>query len=193
MKGIKCPQCGLVYWNTEPSCKRCGLATGESPEGESQASVPQAATQPVVHSESAAEEQLLRNLKRDSRLFYFIGGLQALAWFIIGQLLIVDAVLNIGLSFLAYKFRSRVAATFLLLLTMLGVMVGILTIALGGIKFSPLIPLILLGRLAVSARMVYTTIKLNRYRAEDFVTPPPPPVFHPEEAPQWNSPVVSAQ
>src|SRR2546429_8895144 len=154
MKSTKCPQCGLVYWSTAPNCKRCGLPTAEY-EGER----PVAETQYQSSSETPSEthdyapqphgtsgddvrdEQLLRNLKRDARLFYFIGGLQALAWFVIGNLLIVDAVFNIGLAFVAHKFKSRVAAIFLLLLTLLSVMVGILLFAMGALAFNPFIPL----------------------------------------------------
>ncbi len=109
---------------------------------------------------SVEEEQLVRRLRRDSYLFYFIGGLQTLAWLVVGHLLIVDAVFNVSLSFLANKFRSRVAAIALLLLTLLSVMVGLIGFATGSVRFNPLVPLVLVGRLAVSIRIVYTTFKL---------------------------------
>ena len=118
---------------------------------------------------------------------------QALAWFVIGNLLIVDAVFNIGLAFVAHKFKSRVAAIFLLLLTVLSVMVGILLFALGGLAFNPFIPLVLIGRLFASGRMVFSTFMLKKYAVETFIPPPPPPMFQPEGAPQWAAPAASTQ
>ena len=206
MKSTKCPQCGLVYWTTAPNCKRCGLPTADyegerpvaemqdQPSGEAPGETHYYAPQPTTTiGDEAREEQLMRNLKRDARLFYFIGGLQALAWFVIGNLLIVDAVFNIGLAFVAHKFKSRVAAIFLLLLTVLSVMVGILLFALGGLAFNPFIPLVLIGRLFASGRMVYSTFMLKKYAVETFVPPPPPPMFQPEGAPQWAAPAASTQ
>ena len=206
MKSTKCPQCGLVYWTTAPNCKRCGLPTadyeGERPvaemqdqpsgdaPGETHCYAPQST---ATIGDEVREEQLLRNLKRDARLFYFIGGLQALAWFVIGNLLIVDAVFNIGLAFVAHKFKSRVAAIFLLALTLLSVMVGVTMLVMGGIKFNPFIPLVLIGRLLASGRMVYSTFMLKKYAVETFVPPPPPPMFQPEGAPQWAAPAASTQ
>ena len=206
MKSTKCPQCGLVYWSTAPNCKRCGLPTaeyeGERPVAETQyqtssetpSETHSSAPQPArTIGDDVRDEQLLRNLKRDARLFYFIGGLQALAWFLIGNLLIVDAVFNIGLAFVAHKFKSRVAAIFLLALTLLSVMVGVTMLVMGGITFSPLIPLVLIGRLFASGRIVYSTFMLKKYAVEHFVAPPPPPMFHPEAAPQWAAPAASTQ
>ena len=206
MKSTKCPQCGLVYWTTAPNCKRCGLPTADyegerpaaamqdQPSGDAPGETHHYAPQPTTTiGDEVREEQLLRNLKRDARLFYFIGGLQALAWFVIGNLLIVDAVFNIGLAFVAHKFKSRVAAIFLLLLTVLSVMVGILLFALGGLAFNPFIPLVLIGRLFASGRMVYSTFMLKKYAVETFVPPPPPPMFQPEGARQWAAPAASTQ
>jgi hypothetical protein len=138
---------------------------------------------------------LLRNLKKDTCLFYFIGGLQILAWFFIGQLLIVDAVLNIGLSYLTYRFKSRVAAILLALLTLLSVGANLLLFLIAG-RANFFIPLVLLWRLGCSIRMVYTTFKLNAHVQIDVtrMMPPLPPVFHKEEAgSQWVQPVSSAQ
>jgi hypothetical protein len=198
MTSIKCPQCGLVYWTTVANCKRCGLATADGQENQVM-DQPQSNAGPApvksFPSSSFDEDQLLRNLKRDSYRFYFIGGLQTIAWLVIGNLLIVDAVLNIGLSFLAQKFKSRIAATALLLLTVLSVLVGLLTIAIGAMSFNPFIPLVLLGRLAVSIRMVYTTFKLKAQVSVDVtrMMPPLPPVFHEQEGPQWAQPAGSPQ
>jgi hypothetical protein len=148
-----------------------------------------------IPGHSFDEEELLRRLRRDSYLFYFIGGLQTLAWLIVGHLLIVDAVFNVGLSFLANKFRSRVAAIALLLLTLLSVMVGLVGLATGSIGFNPFVPLVLVGRLAVSIRIVYTTFKLNAHADQHvaYMLPPLPPAFHNEEGSQWAQPVGSAQ
>ena len=105
MKSTKCPQCGLVYWTTAPNCKRCGLPTadyeGERPvaemqdqpsgdaPGETHCYAPQST---ATIGDEVREEQLLRNLKRDARLFYFIGGLQALAWFVMIKLFQLSTV-----------------------------------------------------------------------------------------------------
>jgi hypothetical protein len=141
------------------------------------------------------EDQLIRNLKRDSHLFFFIGGLQMVLWFVIGNLLIFDGVCNIGLSFVANRFRSRIAAVLLLLLTIASVMMGILAMAMTGARLNLFVPLILLGRLAASIRMVYSTFRLNAQVAEDVtrMMPPLPPVFHKEDLPQWAQPAGSAQ
>ena len=199
MTSVKCPQCGLVYWSTAENCKRCGLATAEGPVDQQmdqpQADAPPAATKPI-HSGSFDEDQWLRILKRDSRLFYFIGGLQILLWLFIGKLLILDGVCNIGLSFLANRFRSRVAAILLLLLTLFSVLVAFLALATGALHFNLLTPLVLIGRLAVSIRMVSSTFKLNAHVQVDVsrIMPPLPPAFHPEEGTQWAAqPSGSAQ
>ena len=198
MTSVKCPQCGFVYWNTAANCKRCGLATtGGPPEAEMdqvQSYVPAPAAQPI-RSGSFDEDQLLRNLKKDSQLFYFIGGLQMVLWFFLGNLLILDGICNIGLSFVAHKFRSRIAAVLLLLLTVASVVAGMLAMAMAGAHLNLLAPLLLLGRLAASIRMVYSTFRLNAQVAEDVtrMMPPLPPVFHKEDLPQWAQPAGSAQ
>jgi hypothetical protein len=200
MTSVKCPQCGLVNWSDAESCKRCGLAIADGPVDDQQMEqahsyAPPPATNPFpVYSFD--EEQLVRRLRRDSHLFYFIGGLQTLAWLIVGHLLIVDAVFNVGLSFLANKFRSRIAAIVLLLLTLLSVMVGLIGFATGSVRFNPFVPLVLLGRLAVSIRIVYTTFKLNAHADQHIphMMPPLPPAFHNEEGSQWAAqPAGSAQ
>ena len=196
MSSVKCPQCGLVKWSTAASCKRCGLPIADGPVDEhlSQSYAPTGVTN-YFPSHSFDEEQLIRNLRRDSDLFYFIGGLQTLAWLVIGHLLIVDAVFNVGLSFLTNKFKSRIAAVALLLLTLMSVLIGFVGLATGGIRFNPFVPLVLLGRLAISIRMVYSTFKLNALAdlAVAHTLPPPPPDFHHEERSQWAQPGGSAQ
>jgi hypothetical protein len=199
MTSVKCPQCELVNWSTAESCKRCGLPIADGPTDDHQLEQAQFYAPPVAsnhfHSESFDEEKWIRNLRRDSYLFYFIGGLQTLAWLVIGHLLIVDAVFNVGLSFLTNRFRSRVAATALLLVTLLSVLVGLVGIATGSIHFNPFVPLVLLGRLGASIRMVYSTFKLNGHSAADVtrMMPPLPPVFHKEGESEWARPVGSAQ
>lgn len=208
MKSTKCPQCGLVYWSTAANCKRCGLPNayfeGETPAAESQPETAYHAQeqnnyyapQPARTIGADLQEELwLKNLKSDSRLFYFIGGLQTLAWFLIGNLLIVDAVLNIGLAFVAAKFKSRVAAICLFLLTVLSVMAAILAFAVGeeGFGFNPLSLIVLVGRLLCSGRMIYSTFMLKKHAVKHFVSPPPPPTFQPDGAPQWATPAPSTQ
>jgi hypothetical protein len=148
-----------------------------------------------VRSDFFEEDQWLRNLKKDSQLFYFIGGLQMVLWFFLGNLLILDGICNIGLSFVAHKFRSRIAAVLLLLLTVASVVAGMLAMAMTGAHLNLLAPLLLLGRLAASIRMVYSTFRLNAQVAEDVtrMMPPLPPVFHKEDLPQWAQPAGSAQ
>jgi hypothetical protein len=198
MTSVKCPQCGLVYWNTVANCRRCGLATAGGPAEAEMAQVQSYAPAPPakpIRSDNFDEDQLLRNLKKDSQLFYFIGGLQVLLWFVVGNLLILDGICNIGLSFVAHRFRSRIAAVLLLLLTVASVMVGILAMAMTGAHFNLFVPILLIGRLAASIRMVYSTFRLNAHVAEDVtrMMPPLPPVFHKEDIPQWAQPAGSAQ
>jgi hypothetical protein len=206
MKSTKCPQCGLVYWNTAPNCKRCGLPTpgfeGESPVAETQHNAAYDAPNqtnyytpqsPVTIGDDVRSREMMYHLKRDASVFYFIGGLQAVAWLVVGDLLIVDAVLNIGLAFVAYKFRSRVAAIFLMTLTLLSVGMAVLKFTDGGGISSPLVPVILIGRLFISGRILQTTFALKKYAVETFVAPPPPPRFNSEGAPEWGTPASSTQ
>ena len=192
MKGIKCSQCGLVYWSTEPNCKRCGLPTADesSPAYEEQQyqSEPEhvAPPTPVVnYDEDVATASLLKKLKGDSIFFYVIGGLQIGLWFFLGQLMIVDGVLNITLSFLVYKFKSRVAALFLLALTLLAGLGTIIAIAAGE-RGGLIFPIGMIIRLLASIRMVKASFKLQGYAQESpaQVLPPPPPNFYPEPAAQ---------
>jgi len=125
----------------------------------------------------------LKNLKADSIFFYVIGGLQIILWFVIGQLMIVDGVLNITLSFLVYKFKSRVAALFLLGLTLLAILGALAAIATGS-RAGLIFPVGLIFRLVASIRMVNAAFKLQGYAQESpaQVMPPPPPSFYPETA-----------
>jgi hypothetical protein len=193
MTSVKCPQCGLVYWSTAENCRRCGV-TADDPIAEPDSFAKPLVSKPQNKISDADAERLLSNLKKDSRLFYFIGGLQVLAWFFIGQLLIVDAVLNIGLSYLTFRFKSRVAAILLALLTLLSAGANLLLFLIAG-RGNFFIPLVLLWRLGCSARMVYSTFKLSAYEAVDVtrMMPPLPPVFHKEDNSQWVQPVSSAQ
>jgi len=196
MTSVKCPQCGLVYWSTAENCRRCGVTADDptaQPDPYAQPA-PFSPAKPRSQISEADAERLLGNLKKDSRLFYFIGGLQALAWLFIGQLMIVDAVLNIGLSYLTFKFKSRVAAIMLALLTLLSVVANLLVFLIAG-RGNFFIPLVLLWRLGCSARMVYATFKLNTYEAVDVtrMMPPLPPLFHKQDDSQWVRPVGSAQ
>jgi len=191
MNSVKCPQCGLVYWDSAENCRRCGLLAEDIPTFQPESFVQQASTPTTGrHSQisDAGAERLLGNLKKDSRLFYGIGGLQILLWFFVGQLLIVDAFFNIGLSYLTFRFKSRVAAILLALLTLLSVGTGLLAILVMGARFNFFIPLILLWRLGCSIRMIYTTFKLHAYEEVDVtrMMPPLPPMFHKEEASHWS-------
>jgi hypothetical protein len=144
--------------------------------------------------QDAEKEHLLTTLKKDSWLFYVIGGLQMVLWLVIGNLLIIDGFLNIGLSFLAHKFRSRVAAVLLLCVTVLSVIAAIFMMMMTGAAPSLLMPVAMIFRLVASIRMVYTTFKLRGYVEQEVVRvlPPPPPEFYQEGAPQWGSPVGTA-
>ena len=201
MKSIKCPQCGLVYWATEPKCKRCGLATADPGFVNQQEQQPQfrphhdmQPMQAMNFPDDPVRAKLLKNIKTDSIFFYVIGGLQILLWFIIGQLLIVDGFLNIGLSFLVYKFRSRVAAIFLLGLQLLSVLVAVAAVAAGELP-GLIFPIGMILRLLCSGRMVNATFKLSGYVPEGPATvlPPPPPNFHPDAASQWAEPTGATQ
>lgn len=194
MSSIKCPQCGLVNWSTAENCKRCGLAVPGGPADDNQVDESQSYAPPVqtgsFATESLDEEQWLNRLKRDSRLFYIIGGLQILLWLFVGNLLIVDGVFNIGLSYTANKFRSRIAAIFLVLLTVFSVLAALVALATGALHFNLLTPVVLIGRIVASCRMVYCTFKLNAQPQVNVANmmPPLPPVFHQEESGQWAQP-----
>lgn len=188
MKSTKCPQCGLVYWSTDPTCKRCGLPTADqsSPDCDDQQYQPQYSAQPapvINYADDATTATLLKNLKADSIFFYVIGGLQIILWLVIGKLMIVDGVLNIALSFLVHKFKSRVAALLLLGLTLLAILGAVAAIAAGS-RAGLIFPIGLILRLLASIRMVNAAFKLQGYAQESpaRVMPPPPPNFYPETA-----------
>jgi hypothetical protein len=194
MKSTKCPQCGLVYWSTDPNCKRCGLPTADesAPAYEEQPYQYQAQPQyfappaPTVnYGDDAATAKLLKDLKAGSIYFYVIGGIQILAWFVLGQLMIVDGVLNITLSFLVYKFRSRVAALCLMGITLLAIMFTVAAFTAGD-HTAMISPIGIIIRLWASIRMVNAAFKLQGYAQETpmQVMPPPPPNFYPEVAAQ---------
>jgi hypothetical protein len=197
MSSVKCPQCGLVNWITAENCKRCGLAVAGGPaddnhsdESESYAPLVQTGS---FATDSLDEEQWLHRLKRDSRLFYVIGGLQILLWLFVGNLLIIDGVFNIGLSYVANKFRSRIAASCLVVLTVLSVLSALVALATGALRFNLLTPVVLIGRIVASVRMVYCTFKLNARPKVDVahMMPPLPPVFHQGESAQWAQPATA--
>jgi hypothetical protein len=190
MKSTKCPQCALVYWSTDPHCKRCGLPTADEPvpsyDEQQYQSQPQYFAQPVLnYTEDAATAKLLKNLKADSIFFYIVGGFQIVLWLVLGQLMIVDGVLNIGLSFLVYRFKSRVAAMFLLGLTLLAAIATIAAIATGA-RGGLLFPIGMILRLMAGIRMVNAAFKLQGHAPESpaQIMPPPPPNFYPEAAAQ---------
>ena len=199
MSSIKCPQCGLVNWSTVENCKRCGLAVADGPADNHQFDQPQAYAAPAqtgsFDGNSLDEEQWLNRLKRDARLFYIIGGLQILLWFLVGNLLILDGIFNIGLSYVAHKFRSRIAAISLVLLTLLSVLAALVAVAAGELRPNLLTVVVLLGRIVASVRMVQCTFKLNAQVKVDVtqMMPPLPPVFHQEEDAQWAQPGGSVQ
>jgi hypothetical protein len=198
MTSVKCPQCGLVNWSTAANCKRCGLAVADGfadPGMDHQQSyAPPAPAQPIP-GPFFDEDELLHKLKRDSHLFYVIGGLQILLWFFVGNFLIVDGVLNIGLSYLARKFRSRIAASLLVVLTLFSVLAALVALATGALRFNLLTPVVLIGRIVASVRMVYCTFKLNANVTVEVkhLMPPLPPAFHNEEQSQWAQPAGPAQ
>ena len=72
-----------------------------------------------------------------------------------------------------------------------------LTLCLAGLALgaSAFVPLVLLGRLGLSIRMVYSTFRLNAHAdlAVAHTAPPPPPDFQHEERSQWAQPAGSAQ
>ena len=205
MKSTKCPQCGLVYWSTAPNCKRCGLATaGFTGEGSSQTeSVPSISGAPPVGNyrppvpaqttDNSSDVYRKGTLKRDAILFYVVGALQCLLWLFMGNLMIVDGVLNISLAFIASQFKSRVAAVCLLGLTLLSVIMAIYMMATEEIKGNAIMAVVLMLRLYCSARMVQTTFWLKKNEVENFVLPPPPPVFHPENPAQWSDATGATQ
>jgi hypothetical protein len=199
MESIRCPKCGLTYWRTASSCKRCGAPASPAPVAQSYAApapgftshAPAFAANFSNGNDETKRAGLLKNIKRDTRFFYVIGGLQIVAWFVIGNLLIVDGLLNICATFLVHKFKSRTAAGFLLLLTLLSIVVGIKIMTTGAHRPGAFMPLGMLARLLTSIRMLYSTCKLREFPEMELAPalPPPPPVFYQETAaPQWASP-----
>ena len=198
MNSTKCPNCGLVNWKTSESCLRCSAPLDHAEptiqfnhaEPAMQYPPPSqgyAATDSFFDPDAAHKEKLLKDLKSNAGLFYFVGGLQIVVWFFIGQLLIVDGVLNIGLAYLAKRFRSRAAAIVLLILTLLSVVGAFYLIGSTGHSPGVVFPLVIIFRVLASARIVSATFKLRKYaiaEAQPFL-PPPPPVFHQEAAPNW--------
>jgi hypothetical protein len=183
MNSTKCRECGLVYWETSPTCLRCGTETVQPqpiPSPYSAGALNKTAN--PLSPEDAQKEKLLKDLRNDSRFFYFIGVLQSVVWFIVGNLLIVDGLCNIGLSFLTRKFRSRAAAITLLIFTLFSVLAAFYFVAQSGHQPSVIFPLVLLFRVIASGRMVYCTFKLRKYVLAESVPflPPPPPVFQTE-------------
>src|SRR5262245_24159368 len=127
MHSTKCPKCGLVYLSTATHCKNCGTETPvpEAPSYLNQTSaidvaVPMASVAVKGSKiEISRKEKLLYTLKRDSYLFYYSGGVMIVLAFFVNYLLILDGLLNIALGFVAYRFRSRMAAMALLGLAIL--------------------------------------------------------------------------
>jgi len=136
-------------------------------------------------NDAAMREKLLKSLKGDSYFFYLVGGLQILLALVRDSLLFVDGFINLVLSFLVHKFRSRVAAIILLCFSILGAVFWLMTIVLVGRRSGIFYPLALVFRVLTSARMVFATFKLNGYVEETpaLRLPPPPPDLHAE--PQW--------
>jgi hypothetical protein len=167
-----------------------------TPAGPAEVSPPQLYQQesfaqpaPVLsYADDAATAQLLTKLRNDSIFFYVIGGLQIVLWFFLGQLIIVDGVLNITLSFLVYKFKSRIAALFLLGLTLLAVLGTIAAIA-SGKAYGVIFPIGMIIRLLASIRMVRAAFQLQGQVQESApqLLPPPPPNFYPEAGGQLES------
>jgi hypothetical protein len=195
MNSTKCQNCGLVNWKTSENCLRCATPLDHAETG-----MPYAAPQTYTTNDSffdpdaAHKEKLLKDLKSNTGFFYFVGGLQILVWFFIGQLLIVDGVLNIGLAYLSRRFRSRAAAIVLLLLTLLSVLGVFYMIGSAGQRPGIMVPLVIIFRVLASARIVSATFKLRKYaiaEAQPFL-PPPPPVFHQETAPGWPTAAATA-
>jgi len=188
MNSTKCRECGLVYWETASNCPRCGVESAQPqsiPSPYSVGAVKRTASS--LSPEDAEQEKLLKDLRSDARFFYFIGGLQSVVWFFIGNLLIVDGLCNIGLALVARKFRSRAAAVTLLFFTLISVAAAAYFTAEAGRKPGIMLLLVLLFRVMASGRMVYCTFKLRKYRVAESapILPPPPPVFQPETAAGW--------
>src|SRR5262245_10076544 len=216
MKSTKCPQCGFVYWSDVPSCKRCGLANPamesqapDSPAQSSYAPAHPADHYPYPHENAAIAhdplaapirwdmnsdpvmEGFLKTIKANACFFYVLGTLQALLWLVVGNLLIVDGVLNIGLALIIHKFKSRVAAVLLLCLTGLSVLGAVIYALTNGFGLMLLAPITLIFRVIASIKLVSTTFQLYAHQAEMEPMqqmqqmPPAPPDFNQGAAPQW--------
>src|SRR4051794_12438190 len=173
MNSTKCQNCGLVNWKTSENCLRCSAPLNHAEPAMQYApaqtqtypppSQRYAATDSSFDPDAAHKEKLLKDLKSNTGFFYFVGGLQILVWFFIGQLLIVDGVLNIGLAYLARRFRSRAAAVVLLILTLLSVVGAFYMVGSTGRMPGVVFPLVIIFRVLASARIVSATFKLRKY------------------------------
>jgi hypothetical protein len=207
MNSTKCPQCGFVYWSDVPNCKRCGLAnpamgpeapdssaysTGNAEDSTSDPHAQENAT--LAHNPSAApifwgndpvKEGLLKTITGNACFFYVLGALQALLWFVVGNLLIVDAFLNIGLALIVHKFKSRAAAILLICVTGISVLGAVAYAFTNGFGLLMLAPITLIFRVIASIKLVSATFELHAHEAEMQPMPPSPPVFNQNASPQW--------
>ena len=168
MHSTKCPKCGLVYLSTAANCKGCGTETATpepagylAPTKVIPVAVPMAAVATSDKAQISRREQLLSTLKRDSFLFYYVGGVLMVLSFFVSYLLIPDAVLNVGLGYVAYRFQSRLAALTLLGLAILMILAGVYVVITQGPSLNFLTPLIMIFRVIAGIRIVRTTSELQ--------------------------------
>jgi hypothetical protein len=141
---------------------------------------------PVLWNQDPVMEGFLHTIKTNACFFYVLGALQAVLWLVLGNLLIVDGFLNIGLALIIHKFKSRVAAVLLLCVTALSVLGAVAYALTNGFGLLLLAPITLVFRVIASFKLVSTTFQLHAHEAEmqPMPMPPGPPVFN-QGAPQW--------
>ena len=169
MHSTKCPKCGLVYLSTASNCKNCGTET-QAPEQFDYLKVTtpvQVAVPMMAHAgkvskiEVSRKEHLLNILKRDSFLFYYVGAALLVLSYFVSYVLIPDALLNIALGYVAYRFKSRAAAVALLGIAILVILAGVAWMIKDGPSLNLVTPLILIFRVIAGVRIVRTVFELK--------------------------------
>lgn len=110
------------------------------------------------------KEDALGVIRETSKGFYFFAALQGILGFmLIGMAALVDAALYAGLAFLLAKFRSRVAAVLLLLMSGVSLFTTLDTRINGGVGGQNLILAVVV--IWISIRAVQATFTFHRIEA----------------------------
>jgi cobalamin synthase len=108
-----------------------------------------------------SKEDAIKVIKDSSNGFYFLAALQIIiGYFVLGLTTIIDGVIIAVLAFVLWKFRSIVAAVFLLLFSIVSIVVTAINQFGGGTGGSNTILAVLM--IWISIRAVQATFKLHK-------------------------------